>query len=75
MSTPTNIKPLMYCPRCVFNQGQHRQDCTKLIANRGGLFNPHQNIHEQFWGPGGVRDRMREQLGLPPAPHGTRSIQ
>ena len=25
----------------------------------GGLFNPHANVFAQFYGPGGVRDRIR----------------
>ncbi len=47
---------LMHCPRYVFNQGQHIKGCT---APKGGLFNPQANVYQQFFGPGGARDRMR----------------
>ncbi len=26
----------------------------------GGLFNPPENLYVQYWGPGGVSDRLRD---------------
>ncbi len=45
----------MYCERCVFNSGQHIKNC---VAPKGGLFNPHQDVYQQYWGPGGARNQM-----------------
>ncbi len=52
------VKP-MYCERCVFNSGQHSKEC---VAPKGGLFNPKSNLYEEFWKPGGVRDRVAAQM-------------